>query len=224
MAMAVMEAGRVLACSEAARGFGVAEGQRRRQAESRCPSLTVTAADPGRDARAFEPVVTAVSSFTPRVEVTIPGMCMLGTRGPSRYFGGDAALAARVAEAVDNVLPPGATCGLGVADGPFAAEQAARRAASAGGPVIVPPGASASFLAPLPAAALGSVLATAPALTDLWARLGVRTLGDLAALPPAAVMARFGADGAAASRLARGHDERPLAARAPPPDLTVSAE
>ncbi|MGI8777513.1 MAG: DNA polymerase Y family protein [Acidimicrobiales bacterium] len=218
-AVAVLSGGRVLACSGPARAEGVEVGLRRRQAESRCPALVVVDHDPGGDARAFEPVVNAVASFTPRVEVTRAGMCSVATRGPSRYFGGDAVLAAKVAEAVDGVLGRAGACGVGVADGPFAAEQAARL-----GRGIVPRGASAAFLAPLPAATLASVVPGATPLADLWGRLGIVTLGDLAALPPAAVIARFGPDGAAAHRLARGLDERPLAARTPPPDLTVSAE
>jgi len=123
--------------------------------------------------------------------------------------------------AVDSVLGGAGSCQVGVADGPFAAELAARL-----GRGIVAPGASAAFLAPLPVAVLGSVLADAldPALSDLWGRLGIRTLGELAALPPAAVLARFGTEGAIAHRLARGLDERPLSARTPPPDLTVATE
>jgi protein ImuB len=62
------------------------------------------------------------------------------------------------------------------------------------------------------------------ALSDLLVRLGVRTLGDLAALPGPSVLGRFGPEGAAAHRLARGQDERSLAARTPPPDLAVIAE
>src|SRR5262249_54547718 len=61
-------------------------------------------------------------------------------------------------------------------------------------------------------------------LVGLLVRLGIRTLGDLAALPPQAVLARFGPEGALCHRLARGEDERPLAARTPPPDLVVTAE
>ncbi|HEX8769223.1 MAG TPA: DNA polymerase Y family protein, partial [Acidimicrobiales bacterium] len=174
---------------------------------------------PDRDARAFEPVVAAIESFTPTVEVLRAGACAFGTRGPSRYFGGDEALGRQVAHRVDNVLevagvdaPP---CQVGVADGRFAAE----RAAVAG--VVVPPGASAHFLAPLPVSALGPARAD---LVDLLHRLGVRTLGDLAALPAPAVLGRFGTEGIVAHRLARGTDEHPLVARTPPPDLTVVAE
>jgi len=71
--VAVVDAGRVVACSEAARAEGVEVGLRRRQAETRCPQLVVVGHDPGRDMRAFEPVVAAVESFTPAVEVIGPG-------------------------------------------------------------------------------------------------------------------------------------------------------
>ena len=205
--VAVVFANRVVACSAAARADGVGRDQRRRQAQSRCPGLVVVEHDPARDARAFEPVVVAVEAFCPGVEIVRPGVCAFATRGPSRYFGGDAALAARVASVV------GRSCRVGVADGSFAAEQAARR------DLVIPPGESAAFLAPLPARVLEQ-----PDLTDLLRRLGVATLGELAALPVAAVVGRFGPDGLRAHRLASGLDERPVAGRRPPPDLQVSTE
>ncbi len=221
--MAVVAANRVVACSEGARVEGVECGLRRRQAESRCPGIVVVADDPARDARAFEPVVAAVEAFTPGVEIVRPGACAFATRGPSRYFGGDAALAAKVAEAVDAVLAGMAAgaprCRVGVADGRLAAELAAL--SSRGEPVVVARGGSRAFLADFSvAAATGGDLDRA----DLLVRLGIRTVGDLAALPMPAVLARFGTEGAVSCRRARGLDERPLAARTPPPDLAVSAE
>ncbi|HEX3539996.1 MAG TPA: DNA polymerase Y family protein [Acidimicrobiales bacterium] len=220
--VAVVFANRLVACSAAAREDGVAVGLRRREAQGRCPELVVVEQDVGRDARAFEPVAAAVEAFTPRVEVGRPGVVSFETRGPSRYFGGDRALAAKVAAVVDGRLAAmgAAGCQVGVADGPFAAAQAAATAAP--GPTgarVVPPGASATFLSPFPTTVLER-----PEFTDLLNRLGLPTLGDLAALPAATVLARFGADGAAAHRLARGLDERPLAVRDPPPDLAVAAE
>ena len=248
--VAIVAANRVVACSEPARQDGVEVGLRRREAQCRCPELVVIEHDVGRDARAFEPVVAAVDAFTPSVEVGPPGEVSFGTRGPSRYFGGDRSLAAQVATAVDAVLaslglgaPP---CRVGVADGPFAAQQAARMATPgragraegegrvgragpaerprpAGGAepavLVVPPGRSADFLAPFPVPVLDR-----PDLADLLTRLGLGTLGDLAALPAETVLARFGSDGALAHRLAQGRDERPLAARTPPPELVVAAE
>ena len=222
---AVFVANRVVACTAAARAAGVRRHMRRREAQSRAPSLLVLDHDPDRDARTFEPVVQAVEALTPRIEVTRPGRCAFPTRGPSRYFGGDDALAARALEVVGEVLD--GSVAVGVADGPFAAGHAARtgrlRADRSGGgepPVwIVAPGRTAEYLAPLTLGALDR-----PELADVLARLGLHTLGDLAALPAADVLGRFGSEGIEAHRLACGLDPRPPATEPPPPDLVVSAE
>jgi protein ImuB len=212
---AVFHANRVVACSAAARAEGVRAHQRRREAQGRCPELITLEEDPGREARAFEPVIAAVEVFTPCVEIRRPGVVAFATRGPSRYFGGDEALAARILAAAD--LAGATGCRAGVADGTFAGELAAR---SAGRRInVISAGETPGFLAPLPVSTLD-----APELADLLVRLGIRTLGQLAALPADAVLARFGTTGATAQRLARGLDERPPAARIPPPDLTVTAE
>jgi len=111
-------------------------------------------------------------------------------------------------------MPSGApACRVGVADGRFAAERAARLG------TLVAPGGSAAFLASFPVGILDDA-----ELADLLRRLGITTLGRLAALPAPAVLARFGPAGAAGHRLARGLDARPLAARTPPPDLAVATE
>ncbi|HUJ67775.1 MAG TPA: DNA polymerase Y family protein [Acidimicrobiales bacterium] len=219
---AVVAANRVVAATAAARAEGVRPGLRRREAQGRCPELAVVAADPGRDARGWEPVVAAVESLTPAVEVLAPGALSLVTRGPSRYFGGDAALGQKVADVVDRTVKQVAGR-VGIADGRFAAHLAARVAGTGGtGPVlVVPPGGSREWLAPYPVRVLGPEQED---LADLLTRLGVRTLGDLAGLPGPSVLGRFGAAGAAAHRLAQGRDDRSLAARTPPPDLVVTAE
>lgn len=217
---AVLHANRVVACSRAARAEDVVVGLRRREAQGRCPSLLVLERDPGLEARRFEPVLAAVESLTPRVEVTTPGTCAFATRGPSRYFGGDEALAHRVVAVVAEALAGRGEVTVGVADGPFAARLAARGADTGStGPRVVPPGESAAFLAPLPVAALER-----PDLVDVLERLGLRTLGAVAALSVADLVARFGLEGQGAHRLAAGLDERPPDARRPPPDLAVHAE
>jgi protein ImuB len=222
---AVVFANRVVACSPAAHDAGVDVGLRRREAQGRCPTLEVLERDPAREARAFEPVLRVVESFTPRVELTRPGACAFVARGPSRYFGGDEALARRVREAVLDLLADGPAADepvcIGAADGPFAAALAARRADT--GSYIVDPGATPDFLAPLPVDTLAST-PERERLVDVLRRLGLRTLGAFGALPAADVVGRFGADGEAAHRLARGLDERPPDVRVPLPDLVVSAE
>jgi protein ImuB len=209
---AVFHANRVVACSAAARADGVQRGIRRREAQGRCPDLVVLDHDPGRDARAFEPVVAALDALCPSIEILRPGRCAFASRGPARYFGGEEALAALVLETVPT------PCRVGLADGPFAALLAARTA-PAGGSLVIPAGTSRTFVAPFPVTALER-----PELADLLQRLGLRKLGDLAGLPPSQVLARFGPDGELAHRLARGLDERPLQARVPPPDFSVAAE
>ena|GEM_PF-36981 len=220
--IAVVHANRVVACSPAARAEGVHPGLRRREAQSRCPELELLAHDPARDARAFEPVLVALEQLTPWVEVLQPGECAFPSRGAARYHGGEPALIATVTAAVHAAAGGRTTCQAGIADGTFAAGLAARRAGAglAGRHgIIVPPGGSPAFLAPVPVAALDR-----PDLADLLVRLGLRTLGDLAALPPADLATRFGFEGARAARLAAGLDEHPQGARRPPPDLQVAAE
>lgn len=212
--MAVIEKGVVYACSAAAREAGVRRGLRLREAQSRCPELVVTAYDPAVDARAFEPVVAVVEDLAPGVEIVRPGRCALRVRGPARYFGGEAEAAVRFRE---RLAAEGVDCRVGIADGPFAAEQAARQAAEEDvGAVIFPVGESAHYLAPLPVSVLDR-----PALIGLLRRLGIRTLGEFANLPARQVFTRFGTDGARAHRLAAGHDDRMLAFRTPPPELVV---
>ena len=208
---AVVHANRVIACTPAARAEGVRPGLRRREAQGRCPELEVIEHDPARDARAFEPVAAAFETLVPRVEVVRPGTCAIPARGASRYHGGDRALVARTTEVVDAALGPRGRCQIGIADGLFAATLAARRA------VVVAPGGTPELLASMPVSALER-----PELADLLLRLGLRTLGDLAALPAGDVGTRFGPEGVRAHRLASGLDERPLAPRRPPPELIVA--
>ncbi len=205
---AIVYANRVVACSEIARADGVRRGLRRREAQARCPELVVLGHDPGRDARAFEPVAAAVEELAPGVEVVRPGLCVFAARGPARYFGSEEAVAERlVDQAADSC---GVEATLGVADGVFAAALAARR------PTIVPPGQTRAFLSRLDIDVLDR-----PELVELMRRLGIRTLGAFAALPERDVASRFGPDGALAHRLARGLDHRPLQVRRPPVDLTA---
>ncbi|MDQ6937998.1 MAG: DNA polymerase Y family protein [Actinomycetota bacterium] len=206
-ALAVITANHVVACSHPARQAGVRRGMRRREAQSRCPDLVILPRDELAEARAFEPVVGAIESITPGVELTRPGLAAIAAKGPTRYFGSEAAvvhaLSRRVSELTADVL-------IGAAEGSFAAEQAARHA------VLVPPGESASFLADLP---IGTV--DHPELVDLLVRLGIRTLGAFAALPARDVLARFGPTGAWVHRQCGARDARPIAARPPAAEHTV---
>ncbi|MGE7432885.1 MULTISPECIES: DNA polymerase Y family protein [Kitasatospora] len=250
-AVAVLEAGRVLACSDAARAAGVRRGQRLRLAQRLCPALELRDRDPETETRLFEPVVAAVEAFTPRVEVLRPGMCAIPVKGPGRYFGGEAALATRVHAAVAAALargmsrpapdaqadaPPEAGVRLPTGqrvpgDGPEAANPEARvlphcQVGVADGLFAAVLAARAGIL--VPDGRTAEFLAPYPVaalgdepLAELLVRLGVHTVGDFAALSGRAVADRFGPTGTAAHRRARGLQSRPLVPRPEGLDLAV---
>ncbi len=222
----------VRAASTEARAEGVRAGLRRREAEARCPELVIVDADPLAEARTFEIVARAVESLAPRLELDRPGRLAFPTRGPSRYFGGDEALVHRVLAAVRSTGVDDVR--VGVADGRFAAQLAAR-GPGPGATRVVSAGESAPFLGPWPVGAL-RLVGAAPsadtrgdedalgALADLLVRLGLPTLAALSSLSEAAMAGRFGSVGRRAHRLARGLDEYPPALTVPPPDLVEIAE
>src|SRR5437867_6781599 len=115
MPVAVMQAGRVVSCSPAARDGGVVPGLRRREAESRCAGLVLADHDPLRDARAFEPIAAAVEEMVPAIEILRPGVIAFGVRGPARYYGGERALIDTVSAAAERAGALG--CRAGVAEG-----------------------------------------------------------------------------------------------------------
>ena len=213
----VTVANRVVATSPAARAEGVRLGQRRRDAQSRCPGVAVLPRDTAREARLFEPVVAALEVLTPRIEVSGPGLVGFPTRGPSRFFGGDAALAERMTTEVAPILARRGAARVGIADGVFAARLAARSRRARTGPLVIEPGDARAFLADLPIETLDL-----PELTDVLVRLGITTLGALADLPAGDIVGRFGREGLLAHRLANGEDDYPPDLRRPAPDLAVT--
>ena len=208
--LAVLDAGAVIACSAAARAAGVSRGQRRRDAQAACARLRVIPFDAGRDERAFHSVLTHLEQLVPGVQPLRPGLAAIRARGPARFYRGEQAAAealraALIGIGLDEVR-------VGIADGLFTAEQAARTAETI---AIVPPDRSAEFLAPLPVSALGDA-----ELALLLTRLGLRSLGDFAAFDAERVRERFGPRGMRLRSLAAGADSRGAAHRVPPPELT----
>lgn len=231
-AVALVDRGVVFACSAAARAEGVVRGQRIREAQSRCPLLRVLTYDSALDARAFEPVLTGLEQALPGLHPLRPGTVAVRARGPARYYGGEEAAAATVLGIVTELGVE--TARVGIAEGLFAAERAARArepratvvsdrrdAGAEGRPGarssrvrIVPSGETAAFLAPLPISLLDE-----PELVSLLPRLGIHTLGGFAELDASDVVARFGPLGARLHALAGGRDPRPATPRIPPRDV-----
>ena len=223
----VLHGNRVIAHSLAAAREGIVVGQRRRQAQACCPHVRLVDHDPDGDARRFDEIVTAIAALIPRIEITEPGMLSFLAKGPSRYFGGEAAMAERMtalattAAASASSLAAVGGFGMGVADGRFAATIAAQQAAARGSPVIVPTESTADFLAPLPVHLLASVAGLDDEFVELLQRLGIRQLGQLAALSVADVLARFARQGEFAHRIASGGDDRPPDTVEPPSGLVA---
>lgn len=215
--VAFLHAGTIIGCSTAAHTDGVRPGQRRREAKRHCPMLTILTHDSDRDAKAFEPLITALTQLVPRIEITTPGLCTMAAAGPSRYYGSEQALAKLLNEELSSDLlertNQPATIRVGIADSRFAAGLAARHAA------IIAPGHTEEFLAPFPISTLGI-----DDLTILSHRLGIHTLGQFAKLPTRSVLSRFGTAASAAHQLARGEHREPLSIHEIAQVLAVSTE
>ncbi|MFD0531475.1 hypothetical protein ACFQ1I_40650 [Kitasatospora arboriphila] len=206
-AAAVVERGRVLAATDAARAAGARRGQKVRTAQSTVAGLELHDRDLDAEARLFEQVAHTVTGLAPHLEVLRPGICAIPARGPARFHGGEDRLVEKVIDAVEAA---GFECRVGIADGLAAARLAARSHR------VVPPGESARFLARFPVGELAD-----EKLADLLVRLGLPTIGQFAALPAGSVADRFGPAGVAAHRAARGLEARPVVARPPGFDLTA---
>jgi protein ImuB len=213
--------------SAAAEAYGVVAGMRVGEALARCPEIRLVPPDPEGVRAQWREVLEQLERIGANVESDRAGEAYFDADGLHGIHGGDLD---GVLTATRRVLErPGAR--VGAAPSRFAARAAAlavrpRRRGSATGPgvpfgavasgsaVVVLAGAVRAFLAPLPVA----LLRARPELEELpetFERLGVRTLGELAALPPSAMAERFGHAGVLALDLAQGRDTR-LEPRKPP--------
>jgi protein ImuB len=215
--------------SLAAEAFGIHPGMRLGEALSRCPELTLVSPDPAGVAELWERLLVRLESIGAAVEPERPGLACFDARGLLALHGG-----------IDGVLRTARTAlrmpaRIGVAPTRFAAVAAATRArhrrpeivghervgrSSAGdglaGRLTGPDDGrvlARDYLASLPVALLRARPALA-GLPEALERLGIATLGELAALPTAAVADRFGRDGLLAHDLALGGDT-PLRPRVP---------
>ncbi len=193
--------------SLSAEAFGIHPGMRLGEALARCPRLALVPPDPAGVADLWERLLVRLESVGAAVEPERPGLVCFDARGLLALHGGiDGVL--RAAREVLRV-----PARFGVAPSRFAAVAAATRARSRR-PEIIGGGrraadggrdVAAAYLAPLPVALLRARPSLAH-LPEALERLGVKTLGELAALPVAALADRFGREGLLAHELASGGD------------------
>jgi len=210
--------------SPLARRAGVRSGMTVSRAIGLCATLRLCEPDPVFYEEEFARLVAALSRVSPVVEPVELGRAYVGTDGLEGLFGGpdqivevvqlriaDCGLRIGSAGVESAIHNPQSAIRLGWGKGKFVSWTAATRA-KPGECVIVQPGEEGTFLAAQPLAAL-------PIDPDTHRRLrqlGLRTLGQLAALPEDAVAAQFGDAGRRLWRLAAGQTVEPVTGRPAP--------
>jgi protein ImuB len=194
----------------AAEALGVEPGMRLGEALATCPQLVLVEQDPAAVEREWEGVLRRLEDSGFAVDPEEPGRVYFETKGVERLYGGLEAALERALASVGTAWDPRA----GAATRRFAA-LAAASVARPGQAIVVDDGREERFLAPLP-------LSLLPLPGDRYAELeglGVRRLGELAALPGGAVAERLGPEGRRAWGLARGGDGSKVRGRRPAAEL-----
>jgi protein ImuB len=204
-----------------AEAFGIRAGMALGEALARCPSLALVPPDVERAEALWEKALGRLEGIGAAVEPGRPGEAFFEADGLRGLWGG------RVEEVLLRARRAvGRSARVGAGPTRLCAYAAALRSRPRRPPVVVSPATARAFLAPLPIAILGD------RLEDRWERahlpctlerLGVGTLGQLAALPGDAVADRFGEPGLRALRMARGEEE-PLRPRRPTEPLVEELE
>jgi DNA polymerase-4 len=207
--------GVVAAASYEARRYGVVSAMPSATARRLCPSAVFLPGDHALYASVGRDVRAIFARVTPLVEPLALDEAFLDVTGARALFGDGVTIAHRLRRDVHDEL--GLDCSVGVAPNKFLAKLAsvdAKPRASPDGIVpgpgvfVVRPGEELAYLHPLPVARLWGV---GPSTLGRLRRMGVATVGDLAALSAAAVVASLGkAHGLQLLELAAGRDDRPV--------------
>ena len=194
--------------SPAAEAFGVDRGMRVREALARCPELRLVPPDPEGVRELWSEALDRLEAIGAAPESDRAGQAYFQADGLRRLHGGhlDDVLAA-TRRSLDRGIR------LGAGPSRFSAYAAAQVSRPRRSPEVVGAGAVRAFLAPLSVGLLRSRPELA-GIPEALERLGIRTLGELAALPVHALAERFGHPGLHALDLARGRDT-PLDPRRP---------
>lgn len=179
---------------------GVRPGMSASEAVSRVPDLVCHDRDLEAERSAAGALLDAAWATSPRLEVAGPDCVHLDLTGLRALLGDEPRIGERL---VDTVAALDLPAHVGIAGTRTAAALVAQ---AAPGLTWVPPGQERAFLGPAPLALLQPL----PDLAQSLERWGIRTLGELAALPKAALLARLGSDGVHLQARARGEDAQPF--------------
>jgi len=205
--------GVVAASSYEARRFGVHSAMPIGRAARLCPDGVFLPVDIEKYAVVSRQIMAILAGFTPLVEPLSIDEAFLDVTQTRALFGGGEEQARRIKSRIRSAV--GLAASVGVASNKFIAKVASDLE-KPDGLVVVAPGGEADFLAPLPVSRLwGAGRVTTADLESM----GIRTIGQLAAIPPSHLQSRFGRGGALLSALAHGVDERAVEPFAPPKSM-----
>jgi DNA polymerase IV len=199
--------GVVSAASYEARKFGVHSAMPLREAGRLCPQGVFLPVDGTKYQAVSREVMAILRRYTPLVEPISIDEAFLDVTGSRVLFGDGEEIGRRIRADIRAELE--LTVSVGVARTKLVAKIASDLR-KPDGLVVVPPGEEAAFLAPLAITRLWGVGAKSAAALREY---GVRTIGDLAALPEDLLVRRFGRYGAALGDRARGLDADPVGDR-----------
>jgi DNA polymerase-4 len=209
--------GVVLSATYEARAFGVRSAMPVIRARRLCPRAIFVPPRFGAYGAASREVMAIFGSVTPVVEPLSLDEAFLDVSGAIRLLGSPAAIGTRVKTLVAE--QQGITCSVGIAPTKFVAKIASARC-KPDGLLVVPVTGVLDFLHPLPVAALWGV---GERTGEVLARLGLRTVGDIAHTPQGALERELGAaHGSHLMALAWGRDERRVTPRVP--EKSIGAE
>jgi len=192
--------GVVSTASYEARRFGVHSAMPLRTAGRLCPVGIFLPVDGRKYQRVSREVMAILRRFTPLVEPISVDEAFLDVTASQALFGDGEAIARAIKEAVRREVA--LTISAGVATTKLVAKIASDLR-KPDGLVVVPPGREAAFLAPLE---IGRLWGVGPKTQAVLAEFGVRTIGDLAALDPGALVPRLGSHAATLIERAHGID------------------
>ncbi|HEY2508064.1 MAG TPA: DNA polymerase IV [Streptosporangiaceae bacterium] len=193
----------VLSATYEARAFGVRSAMPMSRARRLCPQATVIPPRHGAYGAVSKEIMAIFRSVTPLVQPLSLDEAFLDVSGAIRLLGSPAVIGAQIRRQVAEQQQ--ITCSVGVAPTKFLAKLASVRC-KPDGLLIVPADSVLAFLHPLPISALWGVGQRTGATL---ARLGLRTVGDLAGTPVTALERELGKAAAAhLHALASGRDDR----------------
>ncbi|WP_253190361.1 DNA polymerase Y family protein [Sphingomonas sp. LM7] len=199
------------ACPQA-QALGLRPGMAVTQARAQVPGLDIRPADPEGDRAHLASLALALARrWAPSVAIEGDDTLFLDLTGVAHLHGGEAAMASRLQRMLARL---GYGARIAIADTPGAAWALAHFRGSA----RCPSGRHGEALAPLPIEALR----IEPAAVELLHRLGVKAIGQLAEMPRAPLVRRFGAGLAARLEQALGRLPEPLHPVIPPEPIAIA--